>query len=361
MGKKKGKKDQLYPEGNWQAKISYSTGTYLRLADQTQTVIRGGEKIELPKNLGKPGPRIPIGQLDEYGSELLQVMLDGTYSIMEIVEFFANYEPQPGVKFNKKKFAKAHPPPTPPESESEESEEEEDEEVEEEEETEEEPEEPKDEEPKPEKPKKKKKEKKKEPPPYVFSLNDPDFLKIPYMHPDKKKHTFEEWFKILYSVCDPKGLTDMQCVDVMEFRMGGSYQQELRQMKREGRDLPYIELHFLKKDMDTSMIDKKMELVRSSLKEKWGIHMSYTLSDELGLHLVIDNVKSDSPAWAGGLRPLDCIVSIHGWIISRMKEAEVALSLFQACGNNAVVSILKSHGVTEEDGAIQELKCESWV
>ena len=27
-------------------------------------------------------------------------------------------------------------------------------------------------------------------------------------------------------------------------------------MKREGQDLPYIELHFLKKDMDTSMIDK---------------------------------------------------------------------------------------------------------
>ena len=47
-------------------------------------------------------------------------------------------------------------------------------------------------------------------------------------------------------------------------------------------------------------------------------------SDELGLHLVIDNVKSDSPAWAGGLRPLDCIVSIHGWIISRMKEAEAS-------------------------------------
>ena len=47
-------------------------------------------------------------------------------------------------------------------------------------------------------------------------------------------------------------------------------------------------------------------------------------SDELGLHLVIDKVKSDSPAWAGGLRPLDCIVSIHGWIISRMKEAEAS-------------------------------------
>ena len=38
MGKKKGKKDQLYPEGNWQAKISYSTGTYLRLADQVSPV-----------------------------------------------------------------------------------------------------------------------------------------------------------------------------------------------------------------------------------------------------------------------------------------------------------------------------------
>eukprot|EP00091_Calanus_sinicus_P013260 TRINITY_DN2946_c0_g1_i1.p4 TRINITY_DN2946_c0_g1~~TRINITY_DN2946_c0_g1_i1.p4 ORF type:complete len:106 (-),score=37.20 TRINITY_DN2946_c0_g1_i1:1128-1445(-) len=81
-----------------------------------------------------------------------------------------------------------------------------------------------------------------------LNLEDPDFKKIPEMHPETKKHTFKDWFEILYSVCDPKDLTDDQCVDVMEVLMGGSYLTELKQMKDEEFSLNKIEKHFLKKN-----------------------------------------------------------------------------------------------------------------
>ena len=46
-------------------------------------------------------------------------------------------------------------------------------------------------------------------------------------------------------------------------------------------------------------------------------------SEDYGIHLVIDKVKADSPAWKGGLRSLDCIVSVHGWLLTFFDKAEV--------------------------------------
>ena len=244
------------------------------------TTIRGGKRIELVKNLSFHVPVIPIGDLDDYGKQLLDAMLEGNDSIMEIVEFFKNYKPTPGLKFNKKAFQETQEAKNEEASMDSESEEEEGEEEEEEtneivsklkqeakeenievevtkkevEVTKKEVKLTKEEVKVADKPKKikKVKEVKKIIPPnpnYVFDLNDPDFLKIPFMHPDKKEHTFEEWFKILYSVCDPKGLTDAECVDVMEIRMGGSYLEELKDMKAKKYELYKIEQHFLRKDI----------------------------------------------------------------------------------------------------------------
>ena len=77
------------------------------------------------------------------------------------------------------------------------------------------------------------------------------------------------------------------------------------------------------------------------MKDKWGVHVSfskrfvsahellaiqkYFFSDEWGLHLVIDKVKENSPAWKGGLRNFDCIVSVHGWVITLFDKAEVSI------------------------------------
>ena len=183
------------------------------------------------KNVAFHVPIIPIGDLDEYGKDLLDAMLAGKRDpINDIVEFFKNYVPQPGLTFNKKAFKDAQQAELDDE---------------------------KEEEMKlmkeqmadmMDRANKKNENDEKN---HVLNLEDPDFKKIPLMHPETKKHTFEEWFEILYSVCDPKELTDDQCVDVMGVLMGGSYLTELNEMKAKEFSLNKIEKHFLKKDVIT--------------------------------------------------------------------------------------------------------------
>jgi len=222
-----------YPEGNWKRKTSYGMGEYLKMDDETTIVSRGGKRIRMVKNVAFHVPIIPIGDLDEYGKDLLDAMLAGKRDpINDIVEFFKNYEPQPGMTFNKKAFKDAQQAEIDDEKEEE---------------------------------MKLMKEKmaammdranEKDEKNCALNLEDPDFKKIPEMHPETKKHTFKEWFEILYSVCDPKDLTDNQCVDVMEVLMGGSYLTELKEMKAQEVPLNKIEKHFLKKDMTACIFDK---------------------------------------------------------------------------------------------------------
>ena len=49
-------------------------------------------------------------------------------------------------------------------------------------------------------------------------------------------------------VWDPKGLTNDECIDVLEIRIGGSYLDGLKEFKDKKADLESIELHFLSKD-----------------------------------------------------------------------------------------------------------------
>ena len=58
--------------------------------------------------------------------------------------------------------------------------------------------------------------------------------------------------------------------------------------------------------------------------QEYFLIFSAIFSDEWGLHLVIDKVKENSPAWKGGLRTFDCIVSVHGWVITLFDKAEVS-------------------------------------
>ena len=157
---------------------------------QMMTMIRGGKRVRMVKNVAFHVPVIPIKELDEYGMGMLDAMLEGKRdSINDIIEMIKNYKPHPGLTFNKRVFQDAQKAEIEKEKEDEmkllketmtnminranENTE--------------------------------KTEKK-----YVFDLNDPDFKKIPFMHPDTKTHIFEERFQILYSFCDPKYLTDEQ-------------------------------------------------------------------------------------------------------------------------------------------------------
>ena len=192
------------------------------------------------KNVAFHVPIIPIGDFDEYGKDLLDAMLTGK---RDPINDIVNYEPQPGLTFNKKAFKDTQQAEIDNE---------------------------KEEEMKlmkeqmanmMDRANKKNENDQKNP---VLNLDDPDFKRIPMMHPETKKHTFEEWFEILYSVCDPKDLTDDQCVDVMEVLMGGSYLTELKEMKAKEYSLNKIEKHFLKKDVATDpdcIFDKVPQLL----------------------------------------------------------------------------------------------------
>ena len=57
--------------------------------------------MKVVKNVAFHVPIIPIGELDDYGKDLLDFMLAKGDMINDIVEFFKNYEPQPGRAFKK--------------------------------------------------------------------------------------------------------------------------------------------------------------------------------------------------------------------------------------------------------------------
>ena len=74
---------------------------------------------------------------------------------------------------------------------------------------------------------------------------------IPYMHPDTRKHTFQYFFDKVHQVCDPiEELIEEDVIDVMQFRMGGSYLTEIKDLRLEGSDRGEIEDYFLKKDSE---------------------------------------------------------------------------------------------------------------
>ena len=71
---------------------------------QTTIVSRGGKRIRMVKNVAFHVPIIPIGDFDEYGKDLLDAMLTGK---RDPINDIVNYEPQPGLTFNKKAFKDA--------------------------------------------------------------------------------------------------------------------------------------------------------------------------------------------------------------------------------------------------------------
>ena len=87
------------------------------------------------------------------------------------------------------------------------------------------------------------------------------------MHPDTKKHTFEFFEERVHEVVDGKGLLENDILDVMEFRMGGSYLVEMKQLRSQNWDLDYVESSYLQKDIEMEKeSQKKRELIEKSKK-----------------------------------------------------------------------------------------------
>ena len=93
----------------------------------------------------------------------------------------------------------------------------------------------------------------------VFDILDADHVKrtVPYMHPDTKKHTFKFFEERVHEVVDGKGLLENDILDVMEFRMGGSYLVEMKQLRSQNWDLDYVENYYLQKDIEMEKESKK--------------------------------------------------------------------------------------------------------
>ena len=127
----------------------------------------------------------------------------------------------------------------------------------------------------------------------IFDVLDVEMLKknIPFMHPDRKTHTFRflhyflfikprtlsrYFFDRVHEVCGSLGLgekmkmTEKEMLDVEQLRMGGSYLQEMKQLRAEGADSERIEKYFLQKDLQAELEERRRSEREVRMKEKAG-------------------------------------------------------------------------------------------
>ena len=71
---------------------------------------------------------------------------------------------------------------------------------------------------------------------------------VPYISPNIKNLTFKQFIDAVQALVRGRGLTHREIIDIMEFRMGGSYQQELMDMRAAGASLQELVEYFLTKD-----------------------------------------------------------------------------------------------------------------
>lgn len=193
----------------------------------------------------------------------------------------------------------------------------------------------------------------------VFSIINRDEAKskIPYMSPSGKNHIFALFFETVLAVINGKGLTHREILDLMRSRMGACYAKEFDELRKKGLSLQQIVDHFLKRDEETiaesrlvaklkaeARVDSRVYLKREYSKEKWGVSLTYTFSKDHGLHLILDNVVENGPAWESGVRAGDVIVTVNDWLIVLMDRPQVAAHLFQAGANIVKLGIQKTRG-----------------
>ena len=63
-------------------------------------------------------------------------------------------------------------------------------------------------------------------------------------------------------------MTEKEILDVEQLRMGGSYVQEMKQLRSEGADIERIEEFFLQKDLQTELEERRRKERENRMKEK---------------------------------------------------------------------------------------------
>eukprot|EP00091_Calanus_sinicus_P010812 TRINITY_DN24857_c0_g1_i1.p1 TRINITY_DN24857_c0_g1~~TRINITY_DN24857_c0_g1_i1.p1 ORF type:complete len:121 (-),score=32.33 TRINITY_DN24857_c0_g1_i1:106-444(-) len=81
----------------------------------------------------------------------------------------------------------------------------------------------------------------------------------------------------------------------------------------------------------TREADVVKEVKRGSMKEKWGLTLSYRITN-FSLELVVTKVAKFSPADKVGLQEGNTITKVNDWKIEAMEHPQAALSIILAGG-----------------------------
>ena len=104
----------------------------------------------------------------------------------------------------------------------------------------------------------------------VFTVLSRETVKteVPYMSPCSKNLTFKQFIDSVQKLVKGKGLTHREVLDIMEFRMGGSFLQELRDLRANGASLAEVVEYFLTKDAEMRKYARRKARLEAQAKVK---------------------------------------------------------------------------------------------
>ena len=121
---------------------------------------------------------------------------------------------------------------------------------------------------------------------------------VPYMSPAIKNLTFKQFIDSVQRLTKGAGLTHREILDIMEFRMGGTYLQELRELRDNGASLAEVVEHFLRKDAEMRKVARRK--ARLEAQAKVGICHSFVIAMRkvlIYLHFLKNNFILQVDAW----------------------------------------------------------------
>ena len=109
----------------------------------------------------------------------------------------------------------------------------------------------------------------------VFTVISKEIVKteIPFMSPSTKNLTFKQFLDSVQRLTRGAGLTHREILDIMEFRMGGEFLQELREIRANGAGLYEVVEYFLKKDADMRKIARRKARLEAQAKVNISINV----------------------------------------------------------------------------------------
>ena len=121
---------------------------------------------------------------------------------------------------------------------------------------------------------------------------------VPYMSPAIRNLTFKQFIDSVQRLTKGAGLTHREILDIMEFRMGGTYLQELRELRDNGATLAEVVEHFLRKDAEMRKVARRK--ARLEAQAKVGICHSFVIAMRkvlIYLHISKNNFILQVDAW----------------------------------------------------------------